>query len=107
MMHILQPGMQWIKDWLQKRRSRKISGIAAGRTFEEALNKQAPSVSKEELETIVRKVIAERSVFVAEKGKAALGPLMGVVMAEVRGSVDGKVVSEILKTEIEKAVGSK
>ena len=27
---------------------------------------------------------------------------MGVVMAEVRGSVDGKVVSEILKKEIER-----
>jgi glutamyl-tRNA(Gln) amidotransferase subunit E len=81
--------------------------IAAGSTFEEALNKQAPSVSREELETIVRTVIADRSGFVAEKGKAALGPLMGVVMAEVRGSVDGKVVSEILKSEIEKAMGRK
>jgi glutamyl-tRNA(Gln) amidotransferase subunit E len=30
-----------------------------------------------------------------------MGPLMGVVMAEVRGSVDGKVVSEILKKEID------
>jgi len=28
---------------------------------------------------------------------------MGVVMAEVRGSVDGKVVSEILKKEIDAA----
>jgi len=78
--------------------------IAAGSTFEEALSRQAPSVSREELETIVRKVIADRSGFVAEKGKAALGPLMGVVMAEVRGSVDGKVVSEILRTEIGKAL---
>ncbi len=81
--------------------------IAAGTTFEEALKKQAPSVSREELEKIVRKVIADRSDFVAEKGKTALGPLMGVVMAEVRGSVDGKVVSEILKTEIEKALRAK
>jgi glutamyl-tRNA(Gln) amidotransferase subunit E len=74
--------------------------IATGSTFEDTLAKLAPAVSREELEKIVKKVIAERKDFIAQKGKAALGPLMGVVMAEVRGSVDGKVVSEILRKEI-------
>jgi glutamyl-tRNA(Gln) amidotransferase subunit E len=37
----------------------------------------------------------------------ALGPLMGIVMAEVRGSVDGKVVSEILKKEINATLAAK
>jgi Glu-tRNA(Gln) amidotransferase subunit E-like FAD-binding protein len=32
---------------------------------------------------------------------------MGVVMAEVRGSVDGKVVSELLKQEIGAATSPK
>ena len=32
---------------------------------------------------------------------------MGVVMAEVRGSVDGKVVSEILRKEIERVLEGK
>jgi len=77
--------------------------IAAGSTSAEALAKHAPAVSREELETIVRKIIADRVEFIAQKGKAALGPLMGVVMAEVRGSVDGRVVSEVLKKEIERA----
>ncbi|MDD1682366.1 MAG: Glu-tRNA(Gln) amidotransferase subunit GatE [Methanoregula sp.] len=75
--------------------------IAAGNTSAEALGKLAPAVSHEELEKIVKKIIADRKDFIAQKGKAALGPLMGVVMAEVRGSVDGKLVSEILKREIE------
>jgi glutamyl-tRNA(Gln) amidotransferase subunit E len=75
--------------------------IAEGNTFTDAIQKLAPAVSREELEKIVRKILAERADFVAQKGKAALGPLMGVVMAEVRGSVDGKVVSEILKKEID------
>jgi glutamyl-tRNA(Gln) amidotransferase subunit E len=82
-----------------------LRSVAAGSTVEEVLKKQAPSVSREELEVIVRKIIRDRSDFVAQKGKAALGPLMGVVMAEVRGSVDGKLVSEVLKKEIEKALG--
>jgi len=81
--------------------------IAAGSSFEEAISKLAPSVSRGELEAIVRKIIAERSDFIAQKGKAALGPLMGVVMAEVRGSVDGKIVSDILRKEIDAAASSR
>ena len=80
--------------------------IAAGSSFEEALTKLAPRVSREELETIVRKILAERAEFVAQKGKGALGPLMGVVMAEVRGSVDGKLVSDVLRKEIDRTLGS-
>jgi glutamyl-tRNA(Gln) amidotransferase subunit E len=84
-----------------------IRSIAEGSKVDAALAKLGPSVSRAELETIVRKIISDRSDFVAEKGKAALGPLMGVVMAEVRGSVDGKVVSEILRKEIESAAAGK
>jgi glutamyl-tRNA(Gln) amidotransferase subunit E len=81
--------------------------IAGGSTFAEALAKLAPAVSRDELEAIVRKIIAERKDFVSQKGKGALGPLMGVVMKEVRGSVDGKIVSEILKKEIDAVCGQK
>jgi glutamyl-tRNA(Gln) amidotransferase subunit E len=77
--------------------------IAMGSSFADALGRLAPAVSREDLEKIVRKIIAERKDFVAQKGRAALGPLMGVVMAEVRGSADGKVVNEILKKEIDAA----
>jgi glutamyl-tRNA(Gln) amidotransferase subunit E len=81
--------------------------IAEGSSFSDALNKLAPAISREDLEKIVRKIIDDRRDFIAQKGKAAMGPLMGVVMAEVRGSVDGKVVSEILKKEIEIATTPK
>jgi glutamyl-tRNA(Gln) amidotransferase subunit E len=81
--------------------------IAGGSTFAEAMQKLAPAVSRGELETIVRKILLERADFIAQKGMAAVGPLMGVVMAEVRGSVDGKIVSEILKSEIKAATSPK
>ena len=45
--------------------------------------------------------------FVIQKQKGALGPLMGLVMQEVWGSVDGKVVSELLKKEIEMVLAGK
>ena len=72
-----------------------------------SLQKLAPTVSREELEVRHHKIVTDRAAFIAEKQKAALGPLMGVVMAEVRGSVDGKVVSEILRKELDKALGGK
>ena len=78
--------------------------IASGTPCKKAIEKLAPAVSREELEAIVKKIIADRAEFVHQKKMAALGPLMGVVMAEVRGSVDGKVVSEILKREISRAI---
>ena len=82
-------------------------GLAAGSTFEEVIRKLAPAVSYEELESIIKKIIADRSDFVVQKGNAALGPLMGVVMTEVRGSADGKIVSEILKKEINATLAAK
>ena len=82
-------------------------GLASGSTFEEVLQKLAPAVSRQELESIIHKIIADRSDFVLQKGPAALAPLMGVVMSEVRGSVDGKIVSEILKKEIAATLAAK
>jgi len=82
-------------------------GLASGSTFKDVIRKLAPAVSYEELESIIKKIIADRSDFVVQKGNAALGPLMGVVMTEVRGSVDGKIVSEILTKEINATLAAK
>ena len=81
-----------------------LRSVASGISVKEALKTLAPAVSRDELESIIKKIITERTDFVTQKGKAALGPLMGLVMAEVRGSVDGKVVSEILRKEIDAAI---
>ncbi len=81
--------------------------VAAGSSTEDAIVKCAPAITRDELTTIVMKILEERKNFVHQKGMAALGPLMGVVMAEVRGSVDGKLVSEVLKGELAKVLASK
>ncbi|WP_292395427.1 Glu-tRNA(Gln) amidotransferase subunit GatE [Methanoculleus sp. UBA303] len=65
-----------------------------------AIGKMAPAVSQADVESIVRRIVAEREEFAREKGMGALGPLMGIVMQELRGSVDGKVVSESLRREL-------
>jgi len=84
-----------------------LKGLASGDSFENVIGKLAPAVSDHDLETIIHRIIADRSGFVEQKGRAALGPLMGVVMKEVRGSVDGKIVSELLKKGIDTALSKK
>jgi len=84
-----------------------LRGLASGTTFDEVIGKLAPVISRQDLETIVHRIVADRSEFVRQKGQAALGPLMGIVMSEVRGSVDGKMVSEILKKEIAATLAAK
>ena len=46
-------------------------------------------------------VVAAKADLVRSKGERAIGPLMGLVMKELRGKADGGVVSAILKKEIQ------
>ncbi|MGD9490159.1 MAG: Glu-tRNA(Gln) amidotransferase subunit GatE [Methanoregulaceae archaeon] len=80
-----------------------LGSVAGGTPLEDAVAACAPAISAGDLEALIQGIVRDRSEFVAQKGMAALGPLMGVVMAEVRGSVDGKLVSELLRKEIAKA----
>jgi glutamyl-tRNA(Gln) amidotransferase subunit E len=57
-------------------------------------------LSESELQIIVDGVVESRMDFVKAKGAAAVGPLMGVVMKEVRGKADGKVVNAVLTAKI-------
>ncbi|MCX6694637.1 MAG: Glu-tRNA(Gln) amidotransferase subunit GatE [Methanomicrobiales archaeon] len=77
-----------------------LSALAGGEEISTALGRLAPQVATADLDDIVARIVGERKAFVRERGMAALGPLMGIVMKEVRGSVDGQVVSKALKDAI-------
>jgi glutamyl-tRNA(Gln) amidotransferase subunit E len=77
-----------------------LGAAASGTPAEQALSTLESSVSPGELARTIRRILDERREFVREKKMAALGPLMGVVMQEVRGKVDGKIVSEALRREL-------
>ncbi|QSZ68120.1 Glu-tRNA(Gln) amidotransferase subunit GatE [Methanofollis aquaemaris] len=81
-----------------------LTEVAEGKTAAAAVAEHAGGVSAEELAAIVAKIVAERIEFVRDKQMHALGPLMGVVMEEVRGKVDGKKVSEALRIEISRVI---
>lgn len=80
---------------------------AKGKSVEQAVKELGLSMmSSDEATAIVAKVVKEREAFVREKGKGAVGPLMGVVMAELKGKLDGKAASELLRKEIDKLLSS-
>jgi len=56
--------------------------------------------AQEELTKFVDALMAEKRDFIKERGMDALGPLMGPVMKEFRGRVDGKRISEALSEAI-------
>jgi len=79
-----------------------LGAAASGMGAEQAIASRGSSVTMDELDRIVRRIVAEREEFVRQKKMGALGPLMGLVMQEVRGKVDGKLVSEALRRELER-----
>ena len=55
----------------------------------------------EDIEGLIENIVTQRLDFVKERGMGAIGPLMGEVMKELRGIVDGEVASSLLKKKIE------
>jgi len=55
---------------------------------------------KEDVESIIDRVVQSRKDFIRERGLRAVKPLMGEVMKQLRGKVDGRLVNSILKEKI-------
>ena len=60
-------------------------------------------ISEVELEKTIDNVMKDNEPLVKEKGRAAFGALMGLVMKKVRGRADAEVVSRVLKRKLEEA----
>jgi glutamyl-tRNA(Gln) amidotransferase subunit E len=57
-------------------------------------------LSERELNAIVEEIVQSQLDLIKEKGVGAIGPLMGVVMKQVRGKADGKLVNEVLRAKV-------
>lgn len=66
---------------------------------EEILSRLSPS---QDLDDFIARLIEEKRDLVAERGEHAFKPLMGLVMKEFRGKVDGKIIAEKLRNAIKK-----
>ncbi|MFX0167731.1 MAG: Glu-tRNA(Gln) amidotransferase subunit GatE [Candidatus Hodarchaeota archaeon] len=58
------------------------------------------TISETELKEIVERVVAKNTAIIKERKERAMGPLMGLVMKEVRGRADGKLVNDLLLAAI-------
>jgi glutamyl-tRNA(Gln) amidotransferase subunit E len=57
-------------------------------------------LSPEEAREAVRRILRRMEGVIRERGEAAFGPAMGAVMRELRGRVDGALLSRIVKEEL-------
>jgi Glu-tRNA(Gln) amidotransferase subunit E-like FAD-binding protein len=57
-------------------------------------------LAREELERLIDRVVIENKQSVEKLGKNAYGMLVGLVMKEVRGKADPKLVGELLKERL-------
>ncbi|MFW9849715.1 MAG: Glu-tRNA(Gln) amidotransferase GatDE subunit E, partial [Candidatus Thorarchaeota archaeon] len=60
---------------------------------------------QEEIERLIKKIVANRIDYINEQGERAVGGLMGVAMKELRGKADGKTVKALLTREIKRILG--
>ena len=58
-------------------------------------------IGRAELKRVISKVLESHRSLVQANGAKALGKMMNLVMAEVRGRADPKLVTELLRTELE------
>jgi len=58
------------------------------------------TIDMDAVRAVCDRVVKSREKFIRERGESSLGPLMGIVMKELRGKVDGKIISDILSERI-------
>ena len=77
------------------------SVLENGHTVTRAI--EAMGVEKIDLDAVRElcgRVVKDRESFIRERGEQSLGAVMGIVMKELRGKVDGQIISEILRERI-------
>jgi len=80
-------------------------GSGKARDVEDALRALGlTSMSEEELEGEIDKILVAEAALIREKGEAAFSPLMGRVMEVARGRADGETVSRLLRRKLKAAL---
>jgi glutamyl-tRNA(Gln) amidotransferase subunit E len=73
-------------------------------SVEKAIAELGLSTGTHEVEKLIEDIVRAKKDFIREKGDRAVGPLMGVVMKELRGKVDGKVLNKILAEKVKEVL---
>ena len=63
--------------------------------------------SGSDVEAIIDRILAEKRDFILDKKDRAIAPLMGLVMKELRGKADGKLLNKLVSDKVMKLLGEK
>ncbi len=62
------------------------------------------SVNMDEVKQLIEDIVNAKKEFIQEKGAHAVGPLMGVVMNELRGKVDGEIINRMVADKVKEVL---
>ncbi len=76
-----------------------------GYSVREAIkNEGLEKLSNDEVEMMIVNIISSNNEIIMQRGMAAMGPLMGIVMKSLKGKADGKLVNKLLKDKLIKLI---
>ncbi|WP_272942434.1 Glu-tRNA(Gln) amidotransferase subunit GatE [Candidatus Nitrosopumilus sediminis] len=84
-----------------------FENIMAGKskTVEQAIkNTSIQSVNEDDLEKIIGDIVENNNEIIKNQKERAIGPLMGIVMKELRGKASGETINNILLKNIKKKI---
>ncbi len=93
---IAKEGIPEILRCLAQNPTKDVKDIAADMGFE--------MLSNEELEGLIDSIVRSKRDLIQSRGLGAVGPLMGIVMKEIRGKADGKVINMLLRERVLKSL---
>jgi len=70
---------------------------------EEAMkNASIESINEEDLNEIIKNIVDQNQELIKNQRERAMGPLMGIVMKELRGKASGEIINKLLLKNIKK-----
>ena len=71
------------------------------RNVEEAMkNASIESINEEDLDKIIKDIVDQNQEIIKNQKERAMGPLMGIVMKELRGKASGEIINKLLLINI-------
>jgi glutamyl-tRNA(Gln) amidotransferase subunit E len=93
---IAKEGIPEVLRYLAQCPAKEVNEIAKDMGFE--------MLSQEELESLIDSIVKSKHDLIQLRGLGAVGPLMGIVMKEIRGKADGKVINTLLRERVLKSL---
>ncbi|MFB3113581.1 MAG: GatB/YqeY domain-containing protein, partial [Nitrosopumilaceae archaeon] len=87
-----------------------FESIMAGKakSVEEVIQKVSlGNIDEDKLNKILDEIIQKNSELIKKQGQRSIGPIMGIVMKELRGKADGETINKLLNKKINLELNNK